>query len=128
MFCSRCGKENKSGSKFCVSCGASLQTINTVSEMSSGSKQKQVNTKLGSSPDFYTYVTAGLLVIVLMLSMTQPVLGIFISFISIVTGLIGFKHATNRKLQFILLAFAIILLMICMSNHTDQLYDDLFTF
>ena len=34
MYCSRCGKENKAGTNFCVYCGARLNVDNVESEKS----------------------------------------------------------------------------------------------
>ena len=58
MFCAKCGKESKEGTKFCMYCGAPLKapvhtTVGAPSSVSAGSakKQKPEKTKKESAPE-----------------------------------------------------------------------------
>ena len=64
MYCSKCGSQNKEGSKFCKACGFSLQHVRQINQ--NKKQHNDVNKSiqgLGSSKDFYTYLTAILLLI-----------------------------------------------------------------
>lgn len=84
MFCSKCGVQNKVDSKFCMSCGNALQVGDA-----SNSGQPKVNSnlgsqqKLGESLDFYTYLAAILVVIMLFLQFLSPGISVLIGFLAL---------------------------------------------
>ena len=60
MFCSKCGKENSEGVKFCGSCGANIETLATPNRVSASASAsgdqmtfgKSISTCMGKYVDF----------------------------------------------------------------------------
>ena len=62
MFCSNCGKESSSNSKFCIKCGNQLETVETSSELHSKSPVTEPENNLQAidvSEDIKQYLIAG---------------------------------------------------------------------
>lgn len=108
MYCSKCGKQNGEGSKFCMSCGNALQTQNATHVK----QTENINTqpKLGQTPDFYTYVCVALNIVVLFVGRNSPTTACLVSIFATLAGFIGIKRTTNRNLHFIVLVISLIIL------------------
>ncbi|HEL0009373.1 TPA: zinc-ribbon domain-containing protein [Streptococcus equi subsp. zooepidemicus] len=111
MYCSKCGKQNGEGSKFCMSCGNALQTQNAT-HVKQTENVSNINTqpKLGQTPDFYTYVCVALNIVVLFVGRNSPTTACLVSIFATLAGFIGIKRTTNRNLHFIVLVISLIIL------------------
>lgn len=134
MYCSKCGTQNKEGSKFCRSCGTSLQKNKPINQERKQIKQNKVNQKvvnnstqrLGSSNDFYTYLTAAITVLSLFMANTGIGFSIILVFISAIFWVIGLKKTTNIKLHFGMLVFIVLVFIFLLNKHNDMLVNQLF--
>ena len=107
MYCSKCGSQNKEGSKFCKACGFSLQH-NDVNKSIQG---------LGSSKDFYTYLTAILLLISVFARVISEGLSLFLIVGALVFWVIGLKKTTNLILHFALEILALVIFITKIVNY-----------
>lgn len=126
MYCSKCGTQNKEGSKFCRSCGTSLQKNKPIKQ--NKVNQKVVNNstlRLGSSNDFYTYLTAGMVVLSLLMANSGIYFSVILLLISAIFWVIGLKKTTNIKLHFGMLVFILLVFMFLLSKHNDMLVKSL---
>ncbi|HFU4001295.1 TPA: zinc-ribbon domain-containing protein [Streptococcus suis] len=113
MFCSKCGAQNKADSKFCMSCGNAL-SVGDASNSGQPSANSNLGSqqKLGESPDFYTYLAAILVVIMLFLQFLSPGISVLIGFLALFSAFKGRNVATNRSLHTIILVSTIIVFLI----------------
>ena len=110
MFCSKCGAKNNANSKFCMSCGNTLQKANTTNNSQPVMNNNvQPTNKLGQSPDFYTYLSAALIALTLLLWAIKPGIGVISGLFSVIAALMGRKHTTNRSLHTMILIIALVL-------------------
>ena len=129
MYCSKCGTQNKEGSKFCRSCGTSLQKNKPINQERKQIKQHKANQKvvknstqrLGSSNDFYTYLTAGMIVLSLLMANSAIGFSIILVFIPAIFWVIGLKKTTNIKLHFGMLVFILLVFVFLLFKHNDML-------
>ncbi len=119
MYCSKCGTQNKEGSKFCRSCGTSLQKNKPINQERKQIKQNKVNQKvvnnstqrLGSSNDFYTYLTAILIIVSMFSRLIANEVAVIMFIISFVFWIIGLTKTSNRILHFSLLILLIVVFL-----------------
>lgn len=112
MYCSKCGTQNKEGSKFCRSCGTSLQKNKPIKQ--NKVNQKVVNNstqRLGSSNDFYTYLTAILIIVSMFSRLIANEVAVIMFIISFVFWIIGLTKTSNRILHFSLLILLIVVFL-----------------
>lgn len=124
MFCSKCGAQNKAESKFCMSCGNALQAqvkTNMNSNQGNVNNGQPPQFRLGESPDFYTYLTGALVVLVLLIQRISPGVGTMIGLLAVITGLIGLRKTTNRILHIVILLLAAFIMFLSFGNYTDTL-------
>ena len=118
MYCSNCGSQNKEGSKFCKACGSSLQHVRQINQ--NKKQHSDVNTSiqgLGSSKDFYTYLTAILLLISVFANMVSEGLSLFLIVGALVFWVIGLKKTTNLILHFALAILAVVIFITTIVNY-----------
>lgn len=117
MFCTSCGNQNKSGSKYCVKCGTKLDNQAKVQENHNNFTYRNISSyKLGDSPDFYTYLSAGTNVLAWFTWNLLPMLSLLLSIVAVVSAIVGFKRTTNRTLHTIVFLIAIIVFIVNFSS------------
>lgn len=118
MYCSKCCSQNKEGSKFCKACGFSLQHVRQINQ--NKKQHNDVNKSiqgLGSSKDFYTYLTAILLLISVFAKLISEDLSIFLILGALVFWVIGLKKTTNLILHFALAILAFVIFITTIVNY-----------
>ncbi|MGT2666455.1 zinc-ribbon domain-containing protein [Streptococcus rifensis] len=105
MFCPKCGTQNNTDNKFCMSCGHILHIQQSTNSNYSGSSQP----KLGSHPDFYTYLCVGLNLLVIFMKNSNPGFAFIISIGAIIAGIRGLKRTTNPSLHRIVLLITLVI-------------------
>lgn len=118
MYCSKCGSQNKEGSKFCKACGSSLQHVRQINQ--NKKQHNNVNKSiqgLGSSKDFYTYLTAILLLVSVFAKLISEALSVFLILGALVFWVIGLKKTTNLILHFALAILALVIFFTIIINY-----------